>query len=189
MTEAVRRPADDDGLAGELAAAAGRRWWNRWTVCLGAAVLLLAGFIVGVQVQRSYGEPTRPAAAGGQRGGAGFGGFAGARGGAQGGFPAGAGRASGAPGGTADNGADTGQGGDGTGTAATTGTVKLVDGTTVYVQTADGEVLTVRTGGDTAVRVARDGSLKDLKAGDPVTVEGPNSAGTVTATSITAQPK
>jgi hypothetical protein len=165
-----------DGLAGELAAAAGRRWWNKWTLYLGAVVLLLAGFMGGVQVQKSYGDSNgaAPAAGRGQQRPAG--GFAGARGG----FPGGAGLPSGAPGGT-----DPAAAGGGANT--TTGTVKLVDGTTLYVQTADGTVITVRTAGSTAVKIAKDGSLKDLKAGDPVTVEGATSDGTVTATRVTGQ--
>ncbi|GAB2953831.1 hypothetical protein GCM10027280_47850 [Micromonospora polyrhachis] len=190
MTETVepdRRAAevqgdpDGDGLAAQIAAAAGRRWWNRWTLCLGAVVLLLAGFMIGVQVQKSYGEPAAPAgrtAAGpGQRGGTG-----------QGGFPGGAGQPSGAAG-AGQPGAGTRPTGAASGTtpSTTTGTVKLVDGTTIYVQTADGTVLTVRTGTDTTIRIARDGTLKELKAGDPVTVEGPSTAGTVTATSVTGQ--
>ncbi|MEV4625248.1 hypothetical protein AB0J90_03000 [Micromonospora sp. NPDC049523] len=169
-------PDDDGDLAAELAAVAGRRWWNRATLYLGAAVLLIGGFLGGVQVQKSYGDPpgSGPAAATGRGTQRGAGGFAG--------FPGGAGRPDGTTGGSAP-GADSGT------AQTTTGTVKLVDGTTVYVQTDDGTVITVRTGADTAVAVAKTGSLKDLKAGDTVTVDGPNSAGTVTATKVTAQSK
>jgi hypothetical protein len=67
--------------------------------------------------------------------------------------------------------------------------VKLVDGTTLYVETTDGTVLTVRTGGNTAIQIAKDGSLKDLKAGAPVTVEGTTANGTVTATKVTGESK
>ena len=179
--------ADGDGLATQIAAAAGRRWWNRWTLCLGAMVLLLAGFMIGVQVQKSYGEPAAPAgrtATGpGQRGGTG-----------QGGFPGGAGQPSGAPGAGQPGAGQPGGGlrptGAATGTTSTTtGTVKLVDGTTIYLQTADGTVVTVRTGTDTTVRIARDGTLKELRVGDQVTVEGSGTAGTVTATTVTGQEK
>jgi hypothetical protein len=143
---------DDEALLAELAAVGARRWWNRWTIGLGVLVLLLGGFVAGVQVQRSYGP--QPAAAAG-RGGARPSGFPTA-------FP---GRA------------------EATTAPATTGTVKLVDGGTLYVQTADG-VVTVRTNGDTAVRTPA--ALKNLKPGDPVTVEGPDDgSGTVTATSVT----
>ncbi|MFC0029238.1 hypothetical protein ACFFMM_06830 [Micromonospora chaiyaphumensis] len=176
-------PADGsgsgDGLAGDLAAAAGRRWWNRGTLYLGALVLVTGGFLGGVQVQKSYGESTAgpaTAASRGQRGAGGFG-FPGG--------PAAAGMPTGAPGGAAPNTGNSGAGGAST----TTGTVKLVDGTTLYVETADGTVVTVRTSGDTAIKLARDGALKDLKAGDAVTVEGANSAGTVAATTVTGPAK
>lgn len=141
----------------ELAAAASQRWWNRWTVYLIGAALVLGGFIGGIEMQKAYGSSTSPAAAGpqGQRGSGGYGGFPG--------------------------------GGTPPSTAAsrpTSGTVKLVDGTTVYVQTESGDVVTVRTNGETAVAVA--GDLKDLKAGDKVTVQGQaDSEGTVTATTVT----
>lgn len=146
-------------LDAELAAAAGRRWWNRWTVVLGLALLLIGGFVAGVEAQKAYGEtPTAAGQGGGFRG--------------QGGYP------TAFPGGGP-------QGGQGRQSAeATTGTVKLVDGTTVYVETESGEVVTVRTDGETAVRVP--GKLKDLKAGDKVSVEGGEDAeGAVAASSVT----
>ncbi|GAA4692157.1 hypothetical protein [Phytohabitans rumicis] len=154
----------------ELAAAAGRRWWNRYTVILGVALVLVGGFVAGIEVQKAYGSDTGTAAGPGggtgQRGAGGYGGFPG--GGMPTAFPGGA--QGGAQGTAASN--------------ATTGTVKLVDGTTVYVQTASGELITVRTDGETAVRVP--GALKDLKAGDKVSVEGATDAeGTVTAESVT----
>jgi hypothetical protein len=155
----------DDGLAGELARAAPRRWWNRGTLVLGAVALLLGGFLGGLQVQKHYGTSTSTATAG-RAGGA-----TGAR---AGGFPGGAfgGGATPAP----------------TPAAAgpTTGQVKLVDGTTIYVETSDGTVVTVRTGGDTTVQSATKGKLKDVKAGDTVSVQGTaDSEGTVTATTVT----
>ncbi|MET8152117.1 hypothetical protein ACIBSW_33690 [Actinoplanes sp. NPDC049668] len=165
---AVLAPAvdRDDDLAAELARAAPRRWWNRGTLVLGAVALLLAGFLGGLQVQRHYG--TSATAATGRPGGGGTG-EGGARPGGFGGLPG-------------------GTGGLPTAAAAgpTTGKVKLVDGTTIYVETADGTVVTVRTGGDTAVRTAKPGRLKDVKAGDTVSVQGAAAAdGTVTATAVT----
>jgi hypothetical protein len=72
------------------------------------------------------------------------------------------------------------------GPGTTTGTVKLVDGSTVYVQTADGTVVTVRTNGSTAVQLTQAGTLTDLTPGTPVTVEGqPAGQDTVTATKVT----
>ncbi|MFB9234939.1 hypothetical protein ACFFWC_05230 [Plantactinospora siamensis] len=72
----------------------------------------------------------------------------------------------------------------GGGSAAAAGTVKLVDGSTIYVQTASGELITIRTNGKTAVRVP--GKLGDLKPGDRVSLEGgPAGDGEVTASTIT----
>ena len=148
----------DANLAFELAAVSRRRWWNRWTLYLGVAVLILGAFIAGIQAQKSYGPA--PTAAGTGQGGAGRpGGFT----------PASPGRS------------DTGTGRN----SATTVIVKPVDGTTVYVETTSGEVVTVRTNSETAVRVS--GTLKNVKAGDKVSVEGAADAeGAVTATTLTS---
>jgi len=68
----------------------------------------------------------------------------------------------------------------------TTGTVKFVDGTTVYITTANGDVVTIHTDGSTAVQTTQPGSLKDLPVGAQVTVTGQAGAdGSVTATKIT----
>jgi hypothetical protein len=157
-----------DVLADELAAAAPRRWWNRGTLVLGVVAVLLAGFLGGIQVQKHYGTTTATAGRAG----------------------AGAARFPGYPGGFGGTGRTGASAAPATGTTGTAGTVKLVDGDTLYVQTADGTVVTVRTSADTAVRSAAKAKLKDLKAGEPVTVAGAADAeGTVTATSVTAQKK
>lgn len=71
----------------------------------------------------------------------------------------------------------------GGGGSATTGTVKFVDGTTVYVTTSNGDVVIVRTNGSTTV--SQPGSLKDLAIGATVTVTGQTGGdGSVTATRI-----
>jgi hypothetical protein len=173
-------PADEqDGredLASELAKAAPRRWWNRCTLVLGAVAVLLAGFLGGLQVQKHWGTA---ATASSNRAG-----FAGANRNATGGYQGfpGAGREGG--------GLGNGTGGAPSASAAaaaTTGTVKLVDGSTIYVQTPDGTVVTVKTTGTTTVQSAAKSSLKNLKAGQAVTVQGPaGTDGTVTATSVTA---
>ena len=163
-------PGDDrdDGLASELAKAAPRRWWNRGTLVLAAVALLLGGFLGGLQVQKNYGTSTT--AATGRAGGAGG---TGAR---AGGFPGGGAFG----GGAAPTAAATAAAGP------TTGKVKLVNGTTIYVETSDGTVVTVRTSGKTTVQSATKGKLKDVKAGDTVSVQGAaDSEGTVTATTVT----
>jgi hypothetical protein len=163
---AVPEPLDDrdDGLASALAKAAPRRWWNRGTLVLSAFALLLGGFLGGLEVQKHYGTSAATATTG--RAGTG------AR---TGGFPGGA-----FGGGAVPTAAATAAAGP------TTGKVKLVNGTTIYVETANGEVVTVRTGAGTTVQSATKGKLKDVKAGDTVSVQGTaDTEGTVTATTVT----
>jgi hypothetical protein len=146
---------------------------------LGALALLLGGFLGGVQVQKHYGATTT-----GANRAAGFNGRN--RGGA-GGYPNFAGGTGQAGGGTSRT------GGGATAPAApagTSGTVKLVDGSTIYVQTADGSLVTVKTTGRTSISTATRSTLKDVKAGDSVSVEGAaGTDGTVSATSVTATGK
>ena len=150
------------------------------TVLLGVAALLVGGFVGGVQADRHWGATKSPdptalinqfaARRGAQGGGGGFGG------GQRAGQGAGqvAGRGSGQQG---------GQGGAGGG-GGTTGTVKLVDGSTIYVQTANG-IVRVKTTDSTKVTIAKKSTTKALKAGSPVTVQGSaGQDGTVTATSV-----
>ncbi|HCT79426.1 MAG TPA: hypothetical protein DGT23_23265 [Micromonosporaceae bacterium] len=69
-----------------------------------------------------------------------------------------------------------------------TGKVKLVDGTTIYLETADGRVITVKTGDGTVVQAASAVPLKDISAGTEISVQGSASGtDTLTATSITAK--
>jgi len=133
---------------------------NRATYILVALVIGVAGFVAGAQVQKSYGTASAGAAPRSNFPTAlpsGFTGFG-------------------------NRGGNAGTGGA-TGGRGITGTVKLVDGTTVYVVEADGTVVTVKTSGSTTVSVP--GALGDLKPGQTVSVQGENSANTVTATSIT----
>jgi hypothetical protein len=161
-------------LAEELAAAPRpRRRPPSVTVLLGAGVLIVAGFIGGVQADKHWGTKKSPGAAAlinqfaARRSGQGGQGFGGNGGG--GGF---GGR--GQSGGTSTS-------GSGNGTA---GTVKLVDGDIIYVQTTDG-VVRVKTTGSTKITIARKAAPKDLKAGSPIVVQGtPGQDGTVTATSV-----
>jgi hypothetical protein len=159
-----------DDLSAELAARAPRHYATRTTAVLAGLVLLAGGFLAGAQVQKNYGTPANGSAR--SRGGT-----------------------TNVAGGTFSGGTFSGRqgGGQNPGTAqpsagagVTTGTVKMVDGTTVYVQTPDGNILTVRTNGSTAVQVAQSGALTDLTPGTQVSVEGPaTSDGTVTATKVT----
>jgi hypothetical protein len=168
----------DDDLASALAKAAPRHWWNRATIVLGALVLIVGGFLGGIQAQKHWGTTTT--AATGRAGG-----FGGAGAGGYPNFAGGTGRGQFAGG--------TGNAAAGTGTpaaAGTTGTVKLVDGNTIYVTTADGATVIVKTTGKTTVSTAAKGSLKDIKAGQTVTVQGATgSDGSVAATSVTSTGK
>jgi hypothetical protein len=165
----------DDGLAEELARVAPRRWWNKATVVLGAAVLLVGGFAGGLQVQKHWGTAATASTA---AAGFGAGQNRAGNGAAAGGFPGGAGTGTGRRGTTTTTAA----------AAGTTGTVKLVDGSTIYVQTANGDIVTVRTNGNTTVSTVKKGRIADVKAGQSVTVNGSTgSDGIVTATSVTTR--
>ncbi|MDS0132583.1 MULTISPECIES: hypothetical protein [unclassified Amycolatopsis] len=80
------------------------------------------------------------------------------------------------------------QGGGFRGGRGTTGTVDRVDGTTVYVKTAQGDDVKVSTSDSTTVGVTQQGKLSDLKPGATVVVQGQaGSDGTVAAQAITQQ--
>ncbi len=165
-----------DDLQAELSAAAPKRWYNRATYVLGALALLVGGFLAGVQVDKHYGS----AASGANARNAALtalanGGFNG-RGFGNGGEFNGRGGANPSASPTASSAAQ-----------ALTGKITLVDGTTVYVTLANGDVLTVRTTASTKVTVGTATKVSELKAGESVTVTGPaDSSGNVTASSITS---
>lgn len=148
------------------------------TVVLVAVVVASAGFIGGIVVGKHYGSSGSglasrfggALAAAGASPSAGAGTGARTRTGAGGGFP-------GAGGGFAGGGGGAG--------GATIGTIKLVDGSTVYVQTATGSIVQVTTSPGTKVTANSTVPVKDLQPGESVIVEGSkNSSGSVSATSI-----
>jgi hypothetical protein len=82
----------------------------------------------------------------------------------------------------ARTGAAAGQGGAG---SMTFGTVKLVDGDTIYLTTTDGSVVKVTTSNSTKVQVSTTSASTALTAGATVVVQGTaDASGNVTATSI-----
>jgi hypothetical protein len=189
-----RTPGGHADLNDALAAVAPRRWWNRTTVGLLGLALLAGGFLGGIQAHERWG--TGETQAGGVPGGAGVpSGFGAGPGGSRGPGAPGA-RPDSTPSGPAQGGADQGgadqggaeqSGGAQPAMGGTVGTVKMVDGTTLYVQTDAGETITVRTGADTTVKVSQTASLESITSGLPVTVEGvPDSEGVISATAITA---
>jgi hypothetical protein len=167
-----------EDLSAELAARAPRRYATRTTAVLAGLVLAVGGFLAGAQVQKHFGTP----AAGSTQNRSGS---AGAGSGFAAGGSFGGGNSGGRNSGGQRQGAPTAQP-SATSANVTTGTVKLVDGGTVYVQTADGNVVTVRTNGTTSVQITQSGALTDLAPGAQVSVEGSASGdGVVTATKVT----
>jgi hypothetical protein len=147
--------------------------------------LVVGGFLGGVQVEKHYGSTATATNAAARRGGTGFTrgeGFGG------GGFGFGGGTGTGAAGGGASSAPTAPAGAAGANT--TTGTVKLVDGTTLYVQLASSDIVTVDTNAATKVLIGKaTGKLSSLTTGEKVTVTGSaDSAGTVTAKTVTATP-
>ena len=68
---------------------------------------------------------------------------------------------------------------------ATVGTIKLIDGATVYVQATAGDIVQVATSAGTKVTVSSTVPVKDLQPGETVIVLGSkNSSGAIAATSI-----
>jgi len=164
-------PFDDD-LQAELAAQPARRGPSKLTLSFGAGVVLVAGLLAGIEAQKTFGSPAAPSFVAGQ-------GNAGATRGQGGGQTGGQGGGGGGFG---------GQGGGGFGGAggnATIGTVQRVAGGTIYITTAQGDAVTVKTTSSTKIQLTAAGKATDLKAGTSVVVSGDKGAdGTVNATSV-----
>jgi hypothetical protein len=80
--------------------------------------------------------------------------------------------------------------GGGTGAAGgagadTIGTIKLIDGNTVYVQTAAGTIVQVKVSNATKISISSTGTVKNLLPGQTVIVAGKTASGAVSATTIT----
>ncbi|WP_327679184.1 hypothetical protein [Kitasatospora sp. NBC_00458] len=156
-------PPDARDVSGELAAPPRRRLpWA--SLVLAGAVIATAAFAGGAWYQRDHGSGSgRTAAAGGQQPRA-----------AASGFGANGNRRNGQGG----QGTGTGQGGQGQGGQGgqgggfTRGTVKAVDGTTVYLTDANGNTVKVTTGDTTRVQLNKEGKVTDLQPGQSVTVVG-----------------
>ncbi|MFI6514058.1 hypothetical protein ACIBF1_00695 [Spirillospora sp. NPDC050679] len=159
------RDDPDDGLA----EAAPRRPLPVATLVLASGLLLVAGFIGGVQAQKWRADDAGPGARAGGYGRSGQNNappFAGG----QEGMPPGGGRNRAAP--------DAGGG-------TTLGTVTAVGKDTLTLRTADGRTVKVRTNGKTRITVTKSGTVADLASGTTVMVRGTaGSGGTVTATTV-----
>jgi hypothetical protein len=140
---------------------------DKWTRILGVAVVLLLVFNIGVRMGHSS-RPKAAAPAGG----------AGAPGAGTGAGAAGAG--AGAPG--AGSGA---AGGEGAAKPAASGTVKVIDGNSIYVNQADGTTKRVEADESTRFTRTEPATLRDIQPGDRLTVEGSTRPdGTVNATRV-----
>jgi hypothetical protein len=165
LLDMLSSPVDDDDTLTAVLTRRPRAKLPSLTLVLVALVVASAGFLGGIVVGKHYGTSSSPAAA--------FSRFA-----AVGSATAGAGSGSGAGFG--------GRGGGGFAAGnATIGTIKLIDHSIVYVQTAEGDIVQVSTSAGTKVTASSTIPVQDLKPGETVIVEGSkNSTGGVTATSI-----
>lgn len=170
LLDMLSSPLDDED---ELTAVLTRRPRAKLpslTLALAVIVVASAGFLGGAIVGKHYGSSGSGSLA------SEFSRFAAARASAT----AGAGSGSGA--GLSGRG---GGGGEFAAGNATIGTIKLIDASTVYVQTLEGDIVQVSTSAGTKVTVSSTVPIKDLQPGETVIVEGSkNSRGGVTATSI-----
>lgn len=154
--------------AGDLALARGRKGIPRVTAVLGICLLAAATFLAGIEAQKQWGGSSST----GNR----FGGRAAALGAAGGGGTAGAQGAPGAGGGFFRRGA---------GGEFTTGTVKLVQGSTIHVTTTDGNTVKVSVPSSTTITKSVTTKLSGVQPGDTVTAIGTTSSdGVVKAVSV-----
>ena len=173
LLDLLSSPLDDDDLTAVLTRRP-RAKLPSMTLILAAIVVLGAGFLGGALVGKHYGSSSSGSLA------AEFGRLAATRAGAS----ASASASPGASGGTGSGFAGRGGGAFGGGNA-TVGTIKLIDGATVYVQTTAGDIVQVATSAGTKVTVSNTVPVKDLQPGETVIVEGSkNSSGAISATSI-----
>jgi len=175
LLDVLSSPIDEDDA--ELTAVLTRRPRAKLpslTLVLAAVVVASAGFLGGALVGKHYGSSSSGNLA------AEFRRLAGARASTSASASAGSGT------GSAGSGL-AGRGGGGLfgGGNATVGSIKLIDGNTVYVQTTSGDIVQVTTSAGTKVTVSSTVPVKDLRPGETVIVEGSkNSSGAIAATSI-----
>jgi len=172
-TEAAVQPPPSDLLPAQR-----RKGVPRVTAILGIGLLAAATFLAGIEAQKQWG---------GSNSSGGLGGRAAA-------FTAGAGAGTGAATGAGATGANGGtRGGPGAGGGFfgrggggfTAGTVKLVQGSTIYVTTTNGNVVKVSVPSSTAITKSVTTKLSGVHPGDTVTAIGTTSSdGVIKATSL-----
>jgi len=178
LLDVLSSPLDNgDGLTAALARRP-RAKLPSLTVVLVVVVVASAGFIGGIMVGKHYGSSGSGGLA------SRFGAFAAAAG-ASSSAGTGSGSRTGLGGAGGGLGGAGGSAGGFAGGNATIGTIKLVDGSTVYVQTTAGDIVQVSTSAGTKVTASSTVPVKNLQPGETVIVEGSkNSSGGVSATSI-----
>ena len=152
--------------AGDLVPPQGKRGLPRVTVILGVGLLAAATFLAGIEAQKQWGGSS-------SSGGNGrFAAFAAANGGAR----------------TGANGTTGAQGQGGFfrrgGGGFTSGTVKLVQGSTIYVTTTDGNTVKVTVPASAAITKSVTEKVSGIKPGDTVTAIGTTSNGVVKAATV-----
>ncbi|MFE2173595.1 hypothetical protein [Kitasatospora sp. NPDC059462] len=170
-------PAPDARDVGGEPAAPPRRRLPWVPLVLSGVVIATAAFAGGVWYQKDQGSDR----AGGRTGAAGAQQPRGGAGGFPGGVP-----------GKGGQGGQGGQGGAGAGKEVqggqggfTRGTVKAVDGTTVYLTDSNGNTVKVTTADTTKVQLNKEGTVGDLQPGQSVTVVGtPSGDGGYAATQL-----
>jgi hypothetical protein len=159
--EIVASPAVEGDLNAEMRRAA--KPFSRTTLVLAGLVVLAIAFGGGAWTHAAFGSSSSSSSTPNRPAGATQGGQQGGTGQQGGGFRGAGGR-------------------------GTTGTVDRVDGTTVYVKTAQGDDVKVSTSDSTTVGLTQPGKLADLKPGATVVVQGQaGDDGTVAAQAITQQ--
>jgi hypothetical protein len=143
-----------------------RRFFNRQTAALGAMVACAAGFLAGIEIEKSQLSSTTSAAIAP----AGTPGSAATGAGARTGFGFGGGAA----------GAGAGAGG-----AASFGTISSVNGNTIYVTDASGNTVKVKLSSATKITKSQSTSKSSLHPGDALVIQGAaGKNGTLAATSV-----
>jgi hypothetical protein len=141
-----------------------RRFFNRKTAALGAVVACAAGFLAGIEIEKSQVSGTASAAT----------------------VPAGnAGSAATGAGTRAGFGLGGGGAGGGGGGAASFGTVSSVNGNTIYVLQASGNTVKVTLSSATKITKSQSTSKSSLHPGDALVIQGATGkSGTLAATSV-----
>jgi hypothetical protein len=139
-----------------------RRFFNRKTAALGAVVACAAGFLAGIEIEKSQVTGTASAAT--------------APAGTTGGAATGAGTRPGF---------GLSGGGAGGGSAASFGTVSSVNGNTIYVLQASGNTIKVTLSSATKITKSQSTSKSSLHPGDALVIQGATGKnGTLAATSV-----